>query len=247
MHYDTYNREERAACAHLFRLLHERLATDPARSPLGNVLTLIAEHLDFGGSKPELRADGAKVLTEVALVRDAYCYRRKPNAAPFMDALVDLVKQQEQVEEARLWSELPEPLNNPSKTHPKQIAHKGEQAGLLRDGELSVYGAVQGMFNAKPDLALVLPSCLVVFEAKLTERFDKEQLARTHNIAEVWSKLLYADLGFRAPPPFAVAKLGNESADVELSWQQIAKTARDTCPESDRTRIALEAAAALLD
>ncbi len=246
MHYDTYNREERAACAHLFRLLHEGLSTSPASSPLGRVLTLIAPHLEFSDSAPELHPEGAAVLTEVALVRDAY-HRRKTDAAPFMDALVELVKEQEGVGEARAWSRLLEPLRDPAKTHPKQIAHKGEQAGVLDDGERRVYGAVQGMFNAKPDLALVLPSSLVVFEAKLTERFDETQLARTRNIAQVWSKLLHADLGFDAPPPFAVAKLGNETAGVALSWQQIAGIAAEAYPEGDRSRIALEAAARLCD
>lgn len=95
--------------------------------------------------------------------------------------------------------------------------------------------------------AALLPSCPVAFEAKLTGRFDEKQLDRTRNIAQVWSQLLHADLGFEAPPPFAVAKLGGESAGVALSWQQIARIAAETYPEGDRSRIALEAAAGLSD
>jgi hypothetical protein len=40
--YDQYNREERALCAHLFRLLHERME-DKEASPLGQFLKKLSE------------------------------------------------------------------------------------------------------------------------------------------------------------------------------------------------------------
>jgi hypothetical protein len=244
MNYDAYNREERAACAHLFRLLHERLAAEPDASPLRQVLRLLRPRLKFSAGTPELRADGAAIFAEVALIRDAYQHRKSEPGA-FMDALVRLVAKQEGVSEVRAWSALPWPLNDPSRTHPTQIAQKGREENLLTEAERRVFGAVQGMFNAKPDLVFVLSSCVIVFEAKLTERFDEEQLARTRKIAEVWSSLLFEDLGFAEPPPFAIARLGDAGTGVDLSWQELSSIASDCYAVNDRTRIALGRAASL--
>ncbi len=55
MHYDTYNREERAACAHLFRLLHEGLADEAASSPLADMLETVTPELEFHDGAPSLR------------------------------------------------------------------------------------------------------------------------------------------------------------------------------------------------
>jgi hypothetical protein len=164
-----------------------------------------------------------------------------------METLVALVAKQEQAIAFSTYGELPQDFRDPSKTHPNQIAKKARALGLpLGADGARVYGAVQGMFNAKPDLALVLPGCLIVFEAKFTEQFDGVQLQRTRKIAEVWATLLYDDLGFPAPPPFAVAKLGDEHPDVHLSWQDCPRIAAETYPPTDRTRIAFECAVELL-
>ncbi|MFO0567115.1 MAG: hypothetical protein U0263_15710 [Polyangiaceae bacterium] len=181
---------------------------------------------------------------EVALVRDAY-RRYRGDAARFMDALLHVVREQESTPDARLWSALPTPLAAPSRTHPRDIIRNGTELGLLTASDQKVFRAVRGMFNAKPDLALVLQSAIVVVEAKLTQAFDRTQLARTRNIAQVWATLLFRDLGFAAPPPYAVAKLGSAAAGVDLSWQELAELAALTYPPNDRTRLALEAAAPL--
>lgn len=247
--YDRYNREERALCSHLFRLLHENLATAPETSPLRRVLVLLASRgLTFSGAAaPDLGCPlaSAAILTEVALIRDAY-QAKKPDVAPFMDALVALAVKQEDVggAEVRPYSALPPPIGNPKETHPKHISAKGR--GVLSEAELRVYGAVQGMFNAKPDLTIVLPTCFVVFEAKFTEDFDETQLARTRKIAEVWATLLHADLGFDRPPPFAVAKLGDGSCGVDVSWQELLLVARETYADGDRSRTAFEHAVEFL-
>jgi hypothetical protein len=250
--YDRYNREERALCSHLFRLLHEHLATAPEKSPLRRVLGMLASHgLTFSATPaPDLacRLASAAILTEVALIRDAYQIR-KPDVAPFMDAFVALVARQEGigVGEVRLYSALPPVLGDPRLTHPKQIAAKARNGGaLLSAAELRVYGAVQAMFNAKPDIAIVLPTCFIVFEAKFTEDFDQSQLARTRKIAGVWATLLHADLGFQRPPPFAIAKLGDGACGVDLSWQELLPVARETYAPGDRSRAAFEHAVEFL-
>lgn len=127
MIYDTYNREERAVCSHLFRLLHEKLALDPANCVMANLLELLANKeiiLNDGNMLSKVNVDilrDTRIYTEVALIRDAY-HTRKPNVTGFMDSLVKLVAIQEEAEFHRLYSELPEVLKNPAKTHPNQIA-----------------------------------------------------------------------------------------------------------------------------
>ena len=83
----------------------------------------------------------------------------------------------------RLYSELPEPLNDGRLTHPKQIRQKATAENIqLSENESKVYGAMQGMFNAKPDLVITIDNILLVCEAKLTESFDEGQLRRTSNM-----------------------------------------------------------------
>jgi hypothetical protein len=95
---------------------------------------------------------------------------------------------------------------------------KARELGLpLGQDGARVYGAVQRMFNAKTDLALVLPNCLIVFEAKFTQKFHDVQLRRTGNIADVWATLLHRDLGF-------VARLRSRSQSSATS------TTACTCP-----------------
>jgi len=45
--------------------------------------------------------------------------------------------------------------------------------------ENSLYGAIQGTFNARPELAMTLSNSLIVYEAKYTQPFDDAQLKRT--------------------------------------------------------------------
>lgn len=60
--YDRYNREERYACSHLFRLLHE--PKDGYRA--------LSRFLDMDVSSGSFR-----IYAEVALIRDAYYARKK--------------------------------------------------------------------------------------------------------------------------------------------------------------------------
>ncbi len=221
MHYDEYNREERYLCSHLFRLLHE--PNDDYRA--------LRQFLGC-----DEMVEGFRVLAEVALIRDAYHERRSaPNG--FMDKMTRLLMTQEDAPNCRVYSKLPGQLAIPSKTHPKHIRQKGIQ--YLTPDEKRVYGAMQGMFNAKPDMAICCGNQLVVYEAKFTMPFDDEQLERTRKIGEVWRELLFEDLGFTAVPELHVLKLGMGVGQPGVSWESILEIAETVYPEGDRTRQAI--------
>ena len=191
----------------------------------------------------------AAILTEVALIRDVYQERKGERLGELMDGLVRLVMAQEDVTDCPLWSELPEVLRDPRRTHPRQIRQKAESEGVdnLGAGFRKVYGALQGIFNAKPDLALVLPDHLLVVEAKLTQDFDHEQLRRTENIAALWaSPLLRGELGYLHEPSWSVIRLGAAAHSPDLSWEQLASIAAETWPEGDRSLIAFRSAVSFL-
>jgi hypothetical protein len=247
--YDYYNREERAICAHLFRLLHEKL-DHKSESPLGQFIDVLSKNnLTFkngNSSLTNLRFDNISIFCEASIIRDAY-QNAKPDIYPFMDDLTKIIMKQEKVSDCRLYSELPDPLNNAKQTHPKQIRQKASYEGIqLNESESRVYGAMQGMFNAKPDLVITIDNILLVCEAKHTESFDEEQLKRTWNIAEVWATLLYKDIGFSEPPIYALFKLGGETFKPDINWTSISLIADKTYNENDRTRIAIKAGTELL-
>lgn len=164
-----------------------------------------------------------------------------------MDSLTELIMQQEEVKECRLYSQLDNVLNNPERTHPKQIRQKATSEGIqLSDNESKVYGALQGMFNAKPDLVITVDDFLLVFEAKFTESFDEIQLKRTNNIAQVWSKILYKDFGFQTCPKYKIIKLGAKKFKPQINWTDVYKIAQSAYKSDDRTLYALEKAVELL-
>lgn len=238
--YDDYNREERALCAHLFRLLHEWIT--PGSDP-----TFITRFLEQSGLDVRQQDLGViKIYTEVALIRDAY-FHRKLNAEPFMDDLAREIICQDHLSQVRIYSELPDILKDPSRTHPGQIRQQAKRHSInLSSDERRLYGAVQGMFNAKPDLAITTADSLIVYEAKFTQGFDGVQLKRTKHISKVWSKLLCGDLGFEGPPKTIVSKLGARVFDPEVSWEWIFDLVKQTYPPNDRTYIAIRSAVSYL-
>ncbi|NHQ59515.1 hypothetical protein G9409_02725 [Chlorobium sp. BLA1] len=236
--YLAYNREERDMCAHLFRLL---LEDQPRWRPLKDFL-----EIDFNGHP--------RIYCEAALVRDAYYERKirkdkvtgKPESADYLKDLCELIAAQEGVapDAYTKFSGLePEELRQPWKTHPKQIAYKLKDAGTLeKPGDIQVYGALQAMFNAKPDLVICVDDTLYIFEAKYTMPFDEKQLERTENIGKVWAELLFADLGFESRPEVVVRKLGldkknsqtsGESKYSFMSWVKVYQIANKYWKESD--------------
>lgn len=247
--YDYYNREERAICAHLFRLLHEKLE-DKSESPLGQFINKLSKsNLLFkngNSSLTNLKFENIAIYCEASIIRDSY-QNKKPLVSPFMDNLTQLIMKQENVIDCRLYSQLPEPLNNGKLTHPKQIRQKATTDSIqLNESECRVYGAMQGMFNAKPDLVITIDNALLVCEAKHTEWFDEEQLKRTWNIAEVWATLLYEELGFSESPVYSVFKLGGSTFQPHINWADVFEIAEKTYNYNDRTRIAIKAGLELL-
>jgi len=244
VNYDKYNREERAICAHLFRLLHENLGLKE-KSLVGKFLKKLASK-NHNINLTNLNYDNISIFCEVAIIRDAF-QNLKPLVNQFMDELTKIIMEQEKIQECRLYSQLPEVLCNPELTHPKQIRKKAETEGIqLTQNESQVFGALQGMFNAKPDLVITTDNKLLVFEAKFTEAFDEIQLKRTENIANVWAKLLYSDFGFKMEPEFHVIKLGAMKFKPHINWADILKIAQKTYREKDRSLFAFKNGVELL-
>lgn len=212
-----------------------------------------------GMDVPDEAAD-AVVLTEVALIRDAYKTWMSSDLSSHMDKLVELVAGRGPHTHTP-WSQLAPVLRDPKRTYPTQVIGKADRLsiGVGPEGTLpgspqdehnrTVYEALQGVFSAKPDLALVLRSKLIVFEAKLTEDADDRQFERTQLLAELWaSPLLRGDLGYTdtAPPSVSVARLGDEGTEAKLTWQDLHRIALERYPPNDRTCIALGAVVRLL-
>lgn len=210
--YTDYNREERDICAHLFRLLlDDQKDWKPLRTILGN----------------DIKIDNPRIYCEVALIRDAY-FERKKDHMPFMTELVELVATQEGVKDHTPYPELDPKLRDPNSTHPKQIRFKMKETGAdISASDKKVYGEVQSMFNAKPDLLICTGNDLVVYEAKYTMYFEDEQMKRTKNIADVWAALLFEDLGFSQKPNVHVQKLGLAKYEPNLSWEKIHDVAKE--------------------
>ncbi len=223
MKYIEYNREERNVCTHLFRVLHdEKKDHKILRDFLGDY----SEFSDFN------------IFTEVALLRDAYYYRKKndDNVLRFLDQIVKKIIEQEKKSNCRLYSELNSELRDPLKTHPKQIRQKASSLNLsLNTDEKEVYGSLQGMFNAKPDIAIFTDDIMLVYEAKLSLSFDYEQISRTNNIVNIWAEILYNDLGYNKKPKYKTLKLGLEKYKPDISWEKIIEILSDNLPSHDKS------------
>lgn len=242
--YDKYNREERAICSHLFRLLHEQLDLKE-KSPLGRFINKLSLQ-KTGINLANLSFENIGIYSEVAIIRDAF-KDRKPKVNPFMDELTKLIMQQENIQNCRLYSKLPEILSNPELTHPKQIRRKATSKGIqLTENESKVFGIMQGMFNAKPDLVITIDNKLFVIEIKFTQAFNEKQMIRTENITKVWATLLYRDFGFSEPPEYYIIKLGAKKFEPHINWTDIFNIAKETYENNDRTLIALEKGVSLL-
>ena len=233
MQYDEYNREERYICAHLFRLLHQWSSPEDDGDKLAQFMRRSGVETDATESQT------VTIFTEVSLINDAY-FIRKSEVASFMDELVSMVATQQGIVEFRSHSELPEVLRSPKETHPEKIRHKAKAEGIDLTAEEDVlYKAIQAMFKARPDFAITSQNSLVAYEAKYTQPFDAKQISRTEDIAEIWAKLLYADLGFAKQPTLFVATIGPRKLKPQISWEWLHDQAMDTYPPEDRTCVAL--------
>lgn len=151
-----------------------------------------------------------------------------------MDDLCELIARQNHITSYTHFADLPQSIKDPSQSHPKQIRFKlGDMGRLDAVGDQVVYGCLQGMFNAKPDLVVCTGSELVVYEAKYTSAFVAEQMQRTKHIGEVWATLLYKDLGFESQPTVSVRTLGMASASPDISWEGVYRIAARHWGETD--------------
>ena len=214
--YAEYNREERNLCSHLFRLL---LTDHPHYKPLKEFVG------DDSISKP-------RIFSEVALIRDAYHIRN--DKVHFVDQMSKIIANQENLKDYRSYSDLPQVLRDPKSTYPSQIRQKATKMEItLSSDELKLYGSMQGMFNAKPDLVVCYNDKLLIYEAKFTLGFDNEQLDRTNKIGEVWKIVLYKDLEFDAPPNIKVLKLGLGKFKPDISWTDVLEIANKYLVKDD--------------
>src|SRR5690606_24102012 len=96
-----------------------------------------------------------------------------------------------------------------------------------------IYNTLQSMFNAKQDLAVCEGNNLFVFEAKYDTAFKEDQVRLTNQIAQVWSKLLFRDLGFDEIPNVHVLKLGREKFKPDVSWEYVYEISKEFFGEDD--------------
>ncbi|NOX45427.1 MAG: hypothetical protein GXO89_00435 [Chlorobi bacterium] len=227
-HYDKYNREERAICSHLFRLLHENLDLKK-NSSLGQFLEILSRTKD-GINMTDLKFENIGIYSEVSIIRDAF-KNRKSNIDSFMSKLSKIVV----VQEGLNGFDINQILKEIKSTHPSKFKQRADT-----ENKRKVFGTIQGMFNAKPDLAITIDNKLIVIEAKFTEAFDEVQMKRTRNIAEVWASLLYEDFGFTKKPEYDVYKLGAKKYRPNIKWTEVLDIARNTYRNGDRTLSSIE-------
>lgn len=108
-----------------------------------------------------------------------------------------------------------------------------ERKLLEKENDATIYGALQALFSAKPDLAICNGRHLLVVEAKYTLDFDPTQLRRTRSIAKIWSRLLYNDLGFDTAPDTKIFTLGLSKYEPDIAWEFVYNVARDLWGDDD--------------
>lgn len=240
--YDRYNREERALCSHLFRLLHEPAPSAELEPPIVQFARLLIDNREIewiGDPNLSPKADWQQVrmYSEVALLRDAYKDRlTRAEHDEFMDEIVAEVSRIENVNDCISWSELMAQQTK-GRIHPRRVLNTLENRGLssLIDGNQAVYCTIQSMFNSKPDMALTFNGHLVLIEAKFTQKRDGKQIALARKIVRVWASILYEDLGFaELPKAYAVATLGAHKDDI--TWSDVANIADQYYNENDISR-----------
>lgn len=240
--YDRYNREERALCSHLFRLLHEPAPAAELEPPIAQFARLLTDNQEtewIGNPNPSPNTDWqqARMYSEVALLRDAYKDRlTRSEHNEFMDQIVAEVSRIENVNDCISWSELMAQQTK-GHIHPRRVLNtlKNRDLSSLIDGSQAVYCTIQSMFNSKPDMALTFNGHLVLIEAKFTQKRNDKQIALSKKTVRVWASILYEDLGFAEPPKaYAVATLGAHKGDI--TWSDVANIADQYYSENDISR-----------
>lgn len=173
----------------------------------------------------------AEVYTEVAVFRDFYHYHH--NHQEFLVALYDeflpMIRRQYGGKIAN-----PTPIRDLlpqlQRIHPKDFSRH------LKDTEDDklFYREFSALFNTKPDFLLICNELMVWLEVKFWISFDRRQLQRTQNIADLCSSDLFAPVfGNR---PNHVVKLGTKRPIHTLRegdfiyWTDVAQVAEELLP-----------------
>lgn len=227
MEFKDIFREERHFCNHLFRLLCYKKEDGGEDSGLGLFLSLIDLPIDLNVKT----VSAAEIYTEVAVFRDFY--HSHPDRQEFLvalhDAFLPMIRKQYGGKIAN-----PTPIRGLlprlQGIHPKDFS---KYLADTEDDKL-YYREFSALFNAKPDLLLICDELMVWLEVKFWVPFDRSQLRRTQNIADLCSSDPFAPLFGNQPN--RVMKLGTKRhthARREggfIDWADVAQIAEKLLP-----------------
>ena len=227
MEFKDIFREERYFCNHLFRLLCYKKEDGGKDSGLGRFLSLT--NLPININVKTVAA--AEVYTEVAVFRDFYHYHR--NRGEFLTALYEVFL-------PMIRDQYGDRIANPTPIRDLltqlQDIHPKDFSRYLADTEDDklFYREFSALFNAKPDFLLICDGLMVWLEVKFWVPFDRKQLQRTQNIANLCSSDLFAPVFGNQPNH--VAKLGTKRhiharCDGDfIDWADVALIAEELLP-----------------
>jgi hypothetical protein len=187
MEFSKIFREERYYCNHLFRLLCHEKETGGLSSGLGAVLA----ELDMSDYTTQADIQQSEIYTEVAAFRDVFAAEFDKNS--FIDKLYERFL-------PIISSQYNGRIHNPTQPsvvrqkvgtiHPSKYADEVEK--FSRDEQdILFYREFSALFNAKPDLLIVVRDKMLWFEAKFWVAFSSIQLQRTRNTAILCSSDLF--------------------------------------------------------
>jgi len=82
----------------------------------------------------------------------------------------------------------------------------------------------------------------LIYEIHLSLAFDDEQTKKLKRIANIWSDLLYEDLGYKEKPAYTIIKLGLEKFEPDLSWESVIEILTTNLPENNKSLISIKKA-----
>lgn len=227
MEFKNIFREERYYCNHLFRFLCHKKEDGGKNSGLGQFLSLTNLPIKINVET----VASAEVYTEVAVFRDYYHYHR--NRQEFLVALYDeflpMIRR-------RYGDKIANPTPIRDLLPQLQSIHQKDFSRLLADTEDDklFYREFKALFNTKPDFLLICDDLMVWLEVKFWLSFDRKQLQRTQNIADLCSSDLFASV-FKNRPN-RVVKLGTKrhihaqrNGDF-IYWADVAQVAEELLP-----------------
>jgi len=227
MEFKDIFREERHFCNHLFRLLCHKKEDGGEDSGLAQFLSLTDLPIELNVKT----VSAAEVYTEVAVFRDFYHYH--PNRQGFLVALHDVfLSMMREQYKGRIANPTPigSLLPQLQGIHPKDFS---QYLADTEDDNL-YYREFSALFNAKPDFLLICGGLMVWFEVKFWVPFDRKQLRRTQNIADLCSSDLFAPVFGNQPN--RVVKLGTKrhihaqhDGDF-IDWADVAQIAEKLLP-----------------